>query len=392
MQSHLFYIKSNRIVINLTINIFVIFVLQPIQNIIKKKLIIASVILIFVMLFSCTEGKNDFVPISLSPVVLDMDAFPFGTLSEYNFFAGDIKEQEPVVGVIPYEPISTLFTDYAKKKRFIWMPKNVQATYEADTELIDFPVGTILIKTFYYNNVQPDNTTRIIETRLMLKKADDWYFADYIWNDNQTEATFSLEGSFTNIDFIEKGVLKSTNYRIPSQVECATCHNSLNTTIPIGVKPQNLNNLYLYADGSQNQLEKLIAEGYLEDNLPATINTVVKWSDETQPIDLRVRSYIDINCAHCHSELSYCDYRPMRFAFNDTANETNLGVCVEPDTEIPGLTKIVEPSLKERSVMYYRINTEAEELRMPLLGRNIIHEEAVALIGEWIDGLTTECE
>ena len=294
--------------------------------------------------------------------------------------------------VIPYEPISTLFTDYAKKKRFVWMPNNVQATYVADNEHIDFPVGTFLIKTFYYNSVQPDNNTRIIETRLMLKKADDWYFADYIWNDDQTEATFSLDGAFTNIDFLENGVAKSTNYRIPSYVECITCHKSDNNSVPIGVKPQNLNSLYLYADGSQNQLEKLIAEGYLEDNLPATINTVVKWDDEAEPIDLRVRSYIDVNCAHCHSELTYCDYRPMRFAFSETANDENLGICVDPDTEVSGMINIVTPTLKERSVMYFRLNSAAEEYRMPLLGRAIIHEEAVTLIGEWIDGLTNECE
>lgn len=353
--------------------------------------------LFFMALLSCasdsdTDNDDDYIPIPASSVVLDIDAFPFGTLSEYNFFEGDMKLQEPALGVIPYEPISTLFTDYAKKKRFVWMPNNVQATYVADNEYIDFPVGTVLIKTFYYNNIQPDNSTRIIETRLMLKKEDNWYFADYIWNDDQTEATFSLDGSFTNIDFMENGVAKSTDYRIPSEVECATCHKSQNNFVPIGLKPQNLNGLYSYADGVQNQLEKLIAEGYLEDNLPATINTVVNWKDETQPIDIRVRSYIDVNCAHCHTELAYCDYRPMRFAFNETVDETNLGVCVDPDSVVPGMTKIIEPSLKERSVVYFRINTELEQLRMPLLGRSLIHEEAVELIGEWIDGLSTECE
>jgi len=369
-------------------------VLQPKQNIIKKLLIFAGVALLFTVLFSCSDDNDsgsddDYVPVST--VVLDMDAFPFNTLSEYNFFEGDMKAQEPVLGVIPYEPISTLFTDYAKKKRFVWMPSDVQATYVADNKHIDFPVGTILIKTFYYNNVQPANNTRIIETRLMLKKTDDWHFADYIWNDDQTEATFSLEGSFTTIDFLQNGEAKSINYRIPSDVECITCHKSANNSVPIGVKPQNLNSLYLYADGSQNQLEKLIAEGYLEDTLPETINSVIKWDDETQPIDIRVRSYIDINCAHCHSELSYCDYRPMRFAFSETTNETNLGVCVDPNTAVSGMTSIVTPSLKERSVMYFRLNTAAQEYRMPLLGRTIIHEEAVALIGEWIDGLATEC-
>lgn len=369
--------------------------LQTKQIIIKKLLIHANVVLLSVILFSCADdngsGSGDgYFPVS--PVVLNIEAFPFNTLSEYNFFEGDIKAQEPVLGVIPYEPISTLFTDYAKKKRFVWMPNDVQATYVADNKYIDFPVGTILIKSFYYNNVQPNNTTRIIETRLMLRKADDWHFADYIWNEDQTEATFSLEGSFTNIDFLENGVAKSINYRIPSYVECITCHKSDNNSVPIGVKPQNLNSVYLYADGSQNQLEKLITEGYLEDNLPTTINTVVKWKNDTLPINLRVRSYIDINCAHCHSELTYCDYRPVRFAFNETANETNLGVCVEPDTATPGMTHIVAPSLKERSVMYFRLNSAAEEYRMPLLGRTIIHEEAVTLIGEWIDGLTTECD
>ncbi|MEM6685188.1 MAG: hypothetical protein AAF617_05275 [Bacteroidota bacterium] len=372
---------------------------------IKKLREVAILATFAVMLFSCGSDDNDptdpnppmgmdddYIPIPTSPVVYNPDAFPFNSLSEYNFFEGDMKNQTPVLGVIPYEPISSLFTDYAKKKRFIWMPSDVQASYVADMELIDMPVGTILIKTFYYNNVQPGNTTRIIETRLMLKKVDNWYFADYIWNDEQTEATFSLDGSFTNVDFMEVGEMKSTNYRIPSEVECFTCHKNGTQAIPIGLKPQNLNSMYDFADGTENQLQKFIDEGYLADNLPTTINTVVKWSDETQPIDLRVRSYIDINCAHCHQELSHCDYRPVRFAFDESANPDNLGICVDPDEAITGMTNIVTPSLKERSVLYFRINTEAEELRMPLLGRSIIHKEAVRMIGQWIDGLTTECD
>jgi hypothetical protein len=226
----------------------------------------------------------------------------------------------------------------------------------------------------------------------MLKKEDNWYFADYIWNDEQTEATFSLEGSFTNVEFMEADEMKSTNYRIPSEVECFTCHKSGLNAVPIGLKPQNLNSMYDFLDGTENQLQKLINEGYLEDNLPATINTVVKWSDETQPIDLRVRSYIDINCAHCHQELSHCDYRPVRFAFDESADAANLGICVDPDEEIEEMLKIVTPGDRETSVMFFRINTEAEEFRMPLLGRSIIHKEAVQMIGDWIDELSTECD
>ena len=219
------------------------------KNNTEKLRVIAYATLFCMVLFACGDddtitNDDDYVPIPVSPVVLDIDAFPFNTLSEYNFFEGDMKSQEPVYGVIPYEPISTLFTDYAKKKRFVWMPDDVQATYVSDDTFIDFPVGTILIKTFYYNNVQPDNTTRIIETRLMLKKIDNWYFADYVWNDDQTEAIFNLDGSVTNIDFLENGVAKSTAYRIPSEVECRTCHKNQDNFVPIGLKPQNLNGLY----------------------------------------------------------------------------------------------------------------------------------------------------
>lgn len=358
---------------------------------INKLLKLSSIAMLLSILISCSDDNDTYIPVPVSPVVLDMDNFPFDTLSEYQFFEGDMKEQLPALGVIPYEPISTLFTDYAKKKRFVWMPDDVKATYSGDASLIEFPTGTILIKTFYYDNVQPDNTTRIIETRLMLKKASGWEFADYIWNDEQTEATQSLTGSYTNVEWDQNGTIKSSNYRIPSDVECFTCHKKQDEEIPIGVKPQNLNSMYAYADGNMNQLQKLIDVGYLEDNLPSTINTVVKWSDETQPIDLRVRSYIDINCAHCHSELAHCDYRPVRFAFDESDEEANLGVCIDPDTSIPGMIDIVTPAIKERSVMYFRLNTEAEEYRMPLLGRTIIHEEAVELIGQWIDGLTTNC-
>jgi len=107
----------------------------------------------------------------------------------------------------------------------------------------------------------------------------------------------------------------------------------------------------------------------------------------------RVRSYVDINCAHCHQEEAHCAYRPMRFNYELTDDPINLGLCVEPDTDLGvGLTHIVSPSNYLRSVMYYRINSSDEAVRMPLLGRTLIHEEGVQLIYDWINSLETNCE
>ena len=126
------------------------------------------------------------------------------------------------------------------------------------------------------------------------------------------EAYFDLDGSDIPISWIdENSNPKSATYRIPNEVQCITCHKSeqevnnvlVTTYTPIGIKPQNLNFNYNYSNGSKNQLLKWAEEGYLQDNfdLPSAQNTVVDYHDTSLPIDLRARSYVDINCAHCHS-------------------------------------------------------------------------------------------
>jgi len=329
----------------------------------------------------------------VSPVNYDLEAMPYATLSEYNFFDGLMVDQNPVYGVLPYAPITPLFSDYAAKRRFIWMPDGSQANYVSDHELINMPVGTILIKTFSYNDVQPSGGEMILETRVMIKKQTEWAFANYLWNETQDEADYSLDGAFKEVSWLQNGVEKNINYRIPSQSECFTCHKSVDVNIPIGVRAQNLNSNYDFSDGTQNQLQKWVEMGYLEDNLPGTINTVVDYTDASQSLDLRVRSYLDINCANCHSDGGHCDYRPLRLAFNESGDPNNIGICVDPDTPVVGFedARVVDPGNIENSILHFRMSTVAEEYRMPLIGRKLQHEEGVALIEEWINSLDQNC-
>src|SRR6202034_2498481 len=51
--------------------------------------------------------------------------------------------------VVPYDLNSPLFSDYAHKLRTVWMPPGVSAKY-ASVQSFDFPVGTVISKTFYY--------------------------------------------------------------------------------------------------------------------------------------------------------------------------------------------------------------------------------------------------
>jgi len=366
---------------------------------------------IFFVILSCGTDDNQYVavPEPTSPVTVDLTQVPYQKLSDYHFFDGDIKNQSPSLKVLPYEPASSLFTDYAHKKRFVWMPDGTSATFNGDEKVLELPVGAALIKTFYYTNVQninPVGGTRIIETRVMIRKSSGWIFANYVWNTDQTEAFLDLEGSYTDISWKdENNVVKSTSYRIPNEVQCIVCHktnqvvNGVNTSvnIPIGIKPQNLNFSKTYGTTTANQLTKWVQEGYLENNfsLPSAANSAVDYNDALKPISLRARSYVDINCAHCHQTNQHCDYRPMRFAFHETGAQnglTNMGVCVETQDmqDFDGaLSQIVNPGNINRSMLHFRLNTTNEAYRMPLHGRTIIHEEGVQLIETWINSLTS---
>lgn len=362
-----------------------------------KKLYIISSFLIFLattLIISCgSDDSENYTEIpETSPVVLDLTAVPYAKLSDYNFYEGELKNLEPVYGVLPYDLNSTLFTDYALKKRFIWMPQGVRANYVSDSSTLDFPAGTVLIKNFYYENLLPDNTTKIIETRLMIKKQEGWIFANYVWNDEQTEAVYNTLDITKQLTWNQNGIEKSTGYQIPALNKCITCHGSNNIAIPIGPKPQNINKLFNYGNETKNQVQKWISAGYLDNNIPSEIASTINWQDESQSLNLRARSYLDINCAHCHTPGGFCDYTPMDFAFSATTNPINLGACVEPQDFVVGdEAYLLAPGNHEASLIYTRMNSEDLAGRMPLLGRTIRHDEAMELMEAWINSMPREC-
>jgi CshA-type fibril repeat protein len=77
------------------------------------------------------------VTINALPIVsVDLTTVPYPKLSDYHFFVGNIKDQVPSLNVLPYEPASALFSDYAHKKDLFGCPKeHMQLTMEMKTYL-----------------------------------------------------------------------------------------------------------------------------------------------------------------------------------------------------------------------------------------------------------------
>ncbi len=73
---------------------------------------------------------------------------PEKKLSDYEFF-NDAVAQIPMENVLPYVLHSALFSDYADKHRFVYVPKGKKAKF-IPNQVYDFPVGSALVKTFSY--------------------------------------------------------------------------------------------------------------------------------------------------------------------------------------------------------------------------------------------------
>ena len=110
----------------------------------------------------------------------------------------------PSDGVLPYTLNSELFSDYAYKARFVWMPQGSAAQYRKD-EVLDFPLGTVLIKNFHYPmDMRNPHGERhlIIETRFLVNTRSGWKNYPYLWNEDQTDADYHPFGEFTKVSWI----------------------------------------------------------------------------------------------------------------------------------------------------------------------------------------------
>ena len=317
--------------------------------------------------------------------------YPYGRLSTYGFFSGELNELTPIKEVIPYKPASSLFTDYALKSRFIFFPKGEKATLASNE--FDFPKGTILIKNFYYpaDFRKPEDSRRIIETRLLINEDNGWVAYPYIWNESQTEAILKVVGGQIEVSFTDyNGKDQVINYIVPNKNQCKTCHNKNETLAPIGVKVQHLNNEIEYQSGNRNQLEHWTDLGKLEGFEGAKAHpSMINYEDKNLPLDERAMAYLDINCSHCHNEDGPASTSGLFLTYDQT-DPRKLGINKIPVAAGNGAGTFdfdIVPGKADESILTHRMNSTEVGIAMPELGRTTVHKEGVQLIKNWINSM-----
>lgn len=316
-------------------------------------------------------------------------------LSEFGFFKGKLSDLTPANDrVIPYKLNSPLFSDYAEKSRFVVFPEGSSVTFNPDS-VLQFPIGTIIIKTFYYSYDQrkPEKGRRLLETRLLVNEPTGWINLPYVWEKDQSDAYLEVAGANMVVDWVDEGGKKHTlDYSSPNMNQCKGCHSRNNVVMPIGPSVRQLNGDYTYPDGrTQNQLARWTELGVLK-GMPSSIISVPKivdWHDKTQSLDERARSYLDANCAHCHSQVGSASTSGLLLEWTNS-DINKMGVNKAPIAAGRGsgnLSYDIVPGHAEKSILYYRMASTDPGVMMPELARKMVHDEGVQLIKEWINQL-----
>jgi uncharacterized repeat protein (TIGR03806 family) len=295
-------------------------------------------------------------------VMVNYSAGLLPNLSDYRIFQGDPVKLIPGNGFYMYELATGLFTDYAEKQRLIKLPEGAKVT-AVDDGILQFPNGTILVKTFYYFNDKRDESKgkRLIETRLLIKNNGQWHAGTYVWNKEQTEARLVTGGVNTPVTWLDDNARHRTiSYRIPSTKDCATCHNTGNSIIPLGPKVRNMNIDVLRNNNSINQLKYLQNAGIMHPADPSRFGKLPAWQNSSYSIEDRARAWLEVNCAHCHSENGSCARSPLRFSWEIPFNDTRIAAKKN------------------------RIVSMISKGRMPRIGTTMVDEEALALIKSWL--------
>ncbi len=315
---------------------------------------------------------------AFSPVLPNIDLINGDTLPTKLSQFGLLKDgQTPNDGVRPYTLNTQLFSDYAVKYRFAYPSGKVGWR---DDGVLDFPVGSVLVKSFGYpaDMRKPDEAVRMIETRLLIRRASGWVALPYVWDADGKDATLARAGkridvSWTHLD----GKPRTISYAVPNVNQCKGCHDLGGALTPLGPKARNLN------DGVR--LQSWVKDGLL-DRMPANAHAVPRFDDAKAPLEDRARAYLDVNCGHCHNKAGPANTSGLWLDWNQP-RDVNFGFGKRPTAAGRGSGDrefAIAAGHPESSYLVYRMESLDPGIAMPEIGRNMVHTEAVSMLSDWI--------
>jgi uncharacterized repeat protein (TIGR03806 family) len=311
-------------------------------------------------------------------------------ISQTGVFA-DLTNLSPANFLIPYAPNSPFWSDRALKTRWFTIPTNTVIGFSANGEWT-FPAGSVFVKNF---DLPVDDTNpkilRRLETRILVRDTNGYvYGASYKWRADNSDADLVTTGITEPIEIKTAIGTRTQNWFYPGRQDCLTCHTPASGGV-LGLNTRQLNGSFKYPNGvTANQLHTLghlgIFDAAFDDRKIFFYPHLVNITNTADALSVRVRSYLDANCAMCHQPGGAGAFFDARFS-TPLAKQNLINGPVSNQLGIPG-GKVIVPGDTNKSILLHRISITGEG-QMPPLARNLVDEKSVAVIAQWISSLRT---
>lgn len=309
-------------------------------------------------------------------------------LSQTGVFA-DLEKLSPAAFLIPYNVNSPLWSDGAAKTRWFTVPTNTVIGFSATGEWT-FPAGSVFAKHFDLpvDDTDPKSLRRL-ETRILVRDTNNYvYGASYKWRADNSDADLVTTGVTEPVEIKTATGTRTQNWFYPGRQDCLTCHTIASGGV-LGLKTRQLNGDFKYPNGAtDNQLHTLghlgMFDGAFDDRKIYRYAKLANITNAAAAPELRVRSYLDANCALCHRPGGAGAFFDARF--DTPLNKQNLiNGPVANQLGISG-ARVIVPGEANKSILFRRVRVAGEN-QMPPLAKNVVDTNAVAVIGKWISSL-----
>jgi len=288
---------------------------------------------------------------------------------------GDWEHRKLACGVRAYTPAYELWSDGARKQRFVSLPPGAQVDV-SDPDNWVFPVGTRFWKEFWVGA----DPKRLGETRLLRKTAQGWLYTSYVWSDDGKRAVQVNDGVAD---------LFGSGHTVPKRDQCRECHSGRPDFV-LGW------DAVMLGLGASPALDELASEGLLS----GALNSPTLPFDDVERAAL---TYLHANCGvSCHNSTDeapgrssglYLRIELSALASAQTTAAVTSGMNREPDSNVAlppgGPYYDLRPLDPARSLIVARMSRR-DEFAMPRIGSNFVDERGVSLIRAWIEHMTPE--
>jgi putative heme-binding domain-containing protein len=249
---------------------------------------------------------------------------------------------------------------------------------------MQWPKDAVLVKTIT-THLKPSVHWLPVETQILHFDGEAWQGYSYRWDEDGKDATLVPAEGATH-EYVDGAGVRRT-WRYHSRAECMRCHNSwMNGALAF--RPEQLAGVKSSWAGSTSQMQDLRDRAYVDDVVANFVPEVQlsRGNKDDRERDAAARTYLHVNCSHCHSKNAGGAVTMMLNA--ELAPEEMMAVGMTPLQGGLGLAnpKLIDPGNSWNSVICVRM-AKTGTGHMPIIGNGQVDELGLQQIESWIHHL-----